>query len=124
MQELTHTRICEIFHDAADFFSREIICCGHRLYAYAIDGLISGGDMSDYVLRPISELLRGDDMNTLYYGAVHGVIYNAVAVEIETLDKAASLLVNGFCVVLFPGVGAVAYEVKTPEKRKKQLTIG
>ena len=117
MQELTHTRICEIFHDAADFFSREIICCGHRLYAYAIDGLISGGDMSDYVLRPISELLRGDDMNTLYYGAVHGVIYNAVAVEIETLDKAASLLVNGFCVVLFPGVGAVAYEVKTPEKR-------
>lgn len=117
MQELTHTRICEIFHDAADFFSREIICCGHRLYAYAIDGLISGGDMSDYVLRPISELLRGDDMNILYYGAVHGVIYNAVAVEIETLDKAASLLVNGFCVVLFPGVGAVAYEVKTPEKR-------
>ena len=26
-------------------------------------------------------------------------------------------LVNGFCVVLFPGAGAIAFEVKTPDKR-------
>ena len=29
----------------------------------------------------------------------------------------ANKLVNGFLVVLFPGAGAVAYEVKSPEKR-------
>lgn len=117
MSILTHAKICEQFCDAADFFARTIYCDGHRIYAYAIDGLISGGDMSELVLKPISELLHGEDMRTLYYGAIHGVIYNAVAVEVDTLEKAASLLVNGFCVVLFPGVGAVAYEVKTPEKR-------
>lgn len=117
MPELTHTKICEKFCDAADFFIRTINCSGHQIYAYAIDGLISGGDMSKYVLKPISELLQGENMHTLYNGAIHGVIYNAVAVEVKTLEKAASLLVNGFCVVLFPGVGAVAYEVKTPEKR-------
>ena len=33
------------------------------------------------------------------------------------LETAVSKLVNGFCVVLFPGAGTVAYEVKSPEKR-------
>lgn len=114
---LTHKNITAIFKDAADFFSREICCGEHTLYAYAIDGLISGGDMSQYVLKPIGELLDGEDMQTLYHKALTGVIYNAVAVKASTLDDAAMLLVNGFCVVLFPGVGTIAYEVKTPEKR-------
>ena len=35
----------------------------------------------------------------------------------KDLTHLAFLLVNGFCVVLFPGVGAIAYEVKTPDKR-------
>ena len=117
MQNLTHEKICEQFSDAADFFTRTISCSGQTLYVYAIDGLISGGDMSRYVLKPVSELLRGNDLHTLYNNAFYGVIYNAVAVEAKTLEKVASLLVNGFCVVLFPGVGAIGYEVKTPEKR-------
>lgn len=117
MENLTHENICRQFQGAADFFTRKISCSGQQLYAYAIDGLISGGDMSQYVLKPVSELLRGENMDALYHSAFSGVIYNAVAVEAKTLDKLASLLVNGFCVVLFPGVGAIGYEVKTPEKR-------
>lgn len=115
--EVTHQNICSIFHNAADFFFRELSCSGQKLYAYAIDGLISGSDMSDYVLKPICQQLSGDDIAELYRKAYHGVVYNAVAVEAKTLDDVAKLLVNGFCVVLFPGVGAIAYEVKTPEKR-------
>ena len=115
--EMTHQNVLRIFDGAADFFSREIHCAGHILYAYAIDGLISGGDMSQYVLKPIGELLDGGSMAELYRKALSGTVYNAVAKEVKTLDDAAMLLVNGFCVVLFPGVGAVAYEVKTPEKR-------
>lgn len=115
--EVTHQNICSIFHNAADFFFRELTCSGQRLYAYAIDGLISGGDMSDYVLKPICQQLSGEGMAELYRKAYHGVVYNAVAVQVKTLDDVANMLVNGFCVVLFPGVGAIAYEVKTPEKR-------
>ncbi len=115
--EVNHQNICAIFDGAADFFSREIICDGHKIYAYAIDGLISGGDMSDYVLKPIKELLSGGEMNTLYSKALSGTVYNAVAKAARTLDDISTFLVNGFCVVLFPDVGAVAYEVKTPEKR-------
>lgn len=114
---MNHENICAIFEGAADFFSREIRCHNHILYAYAIDGLISGGDMSDYVIKPIQELLDGADMGSLYDKAFRGTVYNAVAVKADTLFDAAKLLVNGFCVVLFPDVGAIAYEVKTPEKR-------
>ena len=106
-----------IFEGAADFMARRIECSGHTLYAYAIDGLVSGGDISDYVLKPITEVLSASDMQGLYQQALHGAVYNAVAKSCRDLTTAAQLLVNGFCVVLFPGVGAVAYEVKTGEKR-------
>lgn len=113
----TDQNIRKIFEGAADFFSHNIRCGEYVLFAYAIDGLISGGDMSDYVLKPIGELLDGGDMETLYQKALSGTVYNAVAKEAKSLDDIAMLLVNGFCVVLFPGAGAIAYEVKTPEKR-------
>lgn len=115
--KVTDESIRKIFSGAADFLAREIICGEQKLYAYAIDGLISGGDMSDYVLKPIAELLGNGDMEELYRKALRGTVYNAVADTAEDLDAIALKLVNGFCVVLFPGMGAVAYEVKTPDKR-------
>lgn len=115
--EITDENISGIFQGAADFIRRELRCSGHTLYAYAIDGLIASGSMSEYVFEPISRHLRGDTMEQLYQGALDGIIYNNVAKPCMDLDMVALLLVNGFCVVLFPGVGAVAYEVRTPDKR-------
>lgn len=106
-----------IFREAADFIRREIKCGPWTLYAYAIDGLISGSDASEYIFKPLS-LISGDmDIRALYNCALHGAVYNSVADACEDLDSIAMKLVNGFCVVLFPSVGAVAYEVKTGEKR-------
>lgn len=116
-QSLTDQAIRQIFRNAGDFIAREITCCSYTLFAYAIDGLISGGDMSNYVLKPISQQLTGTTMDELYEAACRGQVYNAVADPVQDLDAAALKLVNGFCLVLFPGVGAVAYEVKTPDKR-------
>jgi spore germination protein KA len=56
-------------------------------------------------------------MESLYRQALQGVVYNSVASPCENLDQVASKLVNGFCVVLFPGAGAIGFEVKTGEKR-------
>lgn len=114
---MTDENIRNIFRDAGDFIAREICCGQFTLYAYAIDGLISGGDMSDYVLKPISQQLCGETMEDIYKAACKGSVYNAVADPVADLEALALKLVNGFCVVLFPGVGAVAYEVKTPDKR-------
>lgn len=115
--ELTDANIRAIFSGAGDFNTRTLQCSGHTLCAYAIDGLTSGSDTSEYVFKPIMEQLTGRDMQELYKKALGGVVVNSVAKPCRTLDDVALLLVNGFCVVLFPGAGAIAFEVKTGEKR-------
>lgn len=115
--QMTDENIRAIFDGAGDFFARRLQCGPWMLFAYAIDGLISGGDASEYVLRPITEHLVAENLASLYDSALNGMVYNAVASPCADLDDVALKLVNGFCVVLFPEVGAIAYEVKTGEKR-------
>ncbi len=115
--KLTDENITHIFRDAADFNRRELKCGALTLYTYAIDGLTASSDISDFVFKPINQQLAGDSMQALYDKAMDGIIYNSVAAPCPDLDKAASMLVNGFCVVLFPGVGAIGFEVKTSDKR-------
>ncbi len=114
---LNDENIRAVFNGAGDFIARTLRCGSFTLHAYAIDGLVSGGDMSDYVLKPITEHLQADTMATLYEKALHGCVYNSVADACKDLETVCRKLVNGFCVVLFPGAGAIAYEVKTGEKR-------
>ena len=118
--EMTDENVQNIFRDAADFIHRELRCGVFRIYAYAIDGLIASAYASDYIFKPITQHLSADSMQALYQRALDGSIYNNVAVPCEDLDKVAFLLVNGFCVVLFPGVGAIGFEVRTPDKRGTQ----
>lgn len=115
--ELTDENIKKIFADAADLNDRALRCGKYMLYTYAIDGLTSGSDISDYVFKPIAEHLAAQSMAQLYTSARDGMIYNCVVKVCDDLDAVAMALVNGFCVVLFPEVGALAFEVKTSEKR-------
>ena len=115
--EMTDENISHIFRDAADFIRRELRCEEFTVYAYAIDGLIASAYASDYIFKPITQHLHADSMEGLYDRARKGMIYNNVAVACEDLNQMAFLLVNGFCVVLFPGAGAIGFEVKTPDKR-------
>lgn len=114
---LTPENIEAIFSGAGDFIKRIVSCGQWELYAYAIDGLTSGSDTSEYVIRPLTDHLSGESMEALYEAALRGGVYNSVADPCSDLDTAALKLVNGFCVVLFPGAGAIAFEVKTGEKR-------
>ncbi len=115
--EMTDENVSAIFRDAADFIRRQLRCGKLTVYAYAIDGLIAAAYASDYIFKPITQDLSADTMESLYKKAMDGSIYNCVAVPCKDLDQIAFLLVNGFCVVLFPGVGAIGFEVKTPDKR-------
>lgn len=114
---LTDENIRAMFREAGDFNVRLLQCGQWTLFLYAIDGLTSGGDISDYVVKPITEHLSADSMEKLYQQALEGGIYNSVASACEDLNAVAMKLVNGFCIVLFPGAGALAFEVKTGEKR-------
>lgn len=115
--EMTDTNVSHIFRDAADFVRRELRCGEFKIYAYAIDGLVAAAYASDYIFKPITQHLAADSMEGLYRRSLDGMIYNSVAVPCEDLNKIAFLLVNGFCVVLFPSAGAIGFEVRTPDKR-------
>lgn len=114
---MTDAAISEKFEGAGDFIRRELHCGQYTLYAYAIDGLVSSADAAENIFRPIALNLRGDSIAQLYTAALHGTIYNTVASACKDTDDVAMKLVNGFCIVLFPGAGAVAYEVRTGVSR-------
>lgn len=109
---MTDENIRALFEGASDFETRTLRSGEHTLYAYYIDGLTSGGDISDYIFKPISQDLP-QDIHQAYDAALHGAVYIATARPCKNLEDVASKLVNGFCVVLFPGAGAIAFEAKT-----------
>ena len=114
---MTDERITEIFAGAGDFIRRELHCGAFTIYAYAIDGLVSSADAAENIFRPIATNLTGKTMAEIYDRALKGSVYNTVASACKDTEDAVLKLVNGFCVVLFPGVGAVAYEVRTGVSR-------
>lgn len=108
--------ICARFRGADDLNRRVLRLGAHTIYCYAIDGLTSGGDISDFVLRPLMRDGGAGSMEEFCARALHSSVYNSVAVVCRDLDDVALKLVNGFCVVLF-GARALAFEDKTGEKR-------
>lgn len=114
--ELTDQNIRAIFQDAGDFAARELRCGAGVVHTYFIDGLTSGGDIADLVFKPLFLNLEGD-MEQMYRQSLRGNVYCASVSDCPTLDDVALKLVNGFCVALFPGTGAVAFETRTPVQR-------
>lgn len=105
-----------IFGDSGDFNRRSVRVGAHTLYIYAIDGITSGGDISEFVVKPLMQDMLGGTMQELYERALHKTVYNSVAKPCEDLNVVLSMLLNGFAVVLF-GDMAIAFEDKTSEKR-------
>lgn len=113
---MTDRQIQDMFGDTADFERRTLRTGGGVLYAYFIDGLVSGSQVSDYIYKPVIQELP-ENVAEAYHVALSGGIYNSTARVCENLQDVGEKLVNGFCVVLFPEVGALAFEVKTGVSR-------
>ena len=106
------------FEDAADFETRKVLCGGQLLTVLFLDGLTSGGDIAEQVVRPLAQMTDDAREEVLYTRALQGGVWCASVKEPESTQHAAELLVNGFCVILFPKSGkALGCEVKTGEKR-------
>jgi len=116
---MTDPEIRAMFEGASDFEPRTLRTGEATLYAYFIDGLVSSSFIADYIYKPISHDLPQNVVDA-YNTALRGGIYNAVARPCKDLQDVASKIVNGFCVVLFPGVGAIAFEVRTGVSRGPQ----
>ena len=106
------------FEDAADFETRKVLCGGQLLTVLFLDGLTSRGDIAEQVVRPLAQMTDEAREEVLYTRALQGGVWCASVKEPESTQQAAELLVNGFCVILFPKSGkALGCEVKTGEKR-------
>lgn len=116
---MTDEQIRERFAGASDFEARALRIGENTLYGYFIDGLVASSFIADYIYKPVVQELP-KDMVDAYNTALRGGIYNAVARPCRDLEDVANMLVNGFCVVLFPGVGAIAFEVRTGISRGPQ----
>ena len=116
---VTDENVRKRFEGASDFETRTLRSGEATLYAYFIDGLVASSFIADYIYKPITKDLP-ENVGMAYDAALHGAIYNAVARPCKDLDEIASMIVNGFCVVLFPKVGAIAFEVRTGISRGPQ----
>lgn len=114
--EISNEGILKLFEGASDFETRVLRQGTETLYAYFVDGLVSSGFIAEYIFKPISQQLP-DSVPLAYEAALKGEVYNAVARPCKDLEDVANKLVNGFCVVLFPGTGAIAFEVRTGVSR-------
>lgn len=113
---MTDAQIQKLFAGASDFECRTLRSGQAALYAYFIDGLVSSSFIADYIYKPITKDLP-EDLGQAYEAALRGCVYNAVARPCKDLTDVANKIVNGFCVVLFPGIGAIAFEVRTGVSR-------
>lgn len=111
---MTKENISQIFVDCADFKQRQVLVGPQQqeVWVFSIDGLVASGDISDFVVKPLMAA-----KTTVSPEMAQGLIYNAVLVPVPDMDTLTSLLVNGFCVVLFSPGEAAGFEVKTGEKR-------
>lgn len=125
-KSLTPENLEEVFGGAADFYHRVMRVgeTGLDVHMYFIDGLVSGGEISNFVAKPIAiykntvAVSQSAAPAQVYNDFLGGKIFNAVAVEQDSLDGCANALVNGFCVLVFDGFfKAIALEVKTSASR-------
>lgn len=116
---MTDAEIRARFAGASDFEARALRTGENTLYGYFIDGLVASGFVADYIYKPVVQELPMPVVDA-YNAALRGGIYNAVARPCKDTEDAANKLVNGFCVVLFPGVGAIAFEARTGVSRGPQ----
>ena len=106
-----------IFGGAADFCRREVRAGGLTLTALFLDGMTSGSEIAELILRPLAEHLRADTAEAGYEQARH-MVWCAVCEETDSPEAAADKLVHGYCAVCFPGLAkALCFEVKSGTRR-------
>lgn len=116
---MTDEMIRKAFEGASDFETRTLREGDGTLYAYFIDGLVASSFIADYIFKPVVQDLP-ETVSEAYRAALHGSIYNAVARPCKDLADVTTRIVNGFCVILFPETGAIAFEVRTGISRGPQ----
>ena len=105
------------FAGCADLCERTLRIDGVALTLLYLDGLCSGGEIADFVLRPLENKLRPGTAAELLRQAEDGALCAASLRRCSNAAAAAEELLQGCCVLIFPGAGALAAEVRGGQLR-------
>lgn len=112
-----------IFSDCDDFDLRLINIGGNdsaQVFICYIDGLVTGSEVSESVIRPLTDSFRFTENNSAacIHSILEGAVYSATVKRTDTMDALANCLVNGFCAIVFDAEQcALAFEVRTSNQR-------
>lgn len=114
----------EVFTGCGDFELRQVWLGDRPISGISVcwlDGVVSGADISEDVLRPLSECaaLRTAGSAARCMDLIErGAVYSCTVRRRETMDDVAGDIVQGFCAIIFDSVGgALTFEVKTSNTR-------
>ncbi len=120
---LTAKNLEDIFSDCGDLQKRALDAglSGVPVTAMWLDGIVSGGDVSEDVLRPLTEKARLGGAKTAEECAetiLRGGVYANTAKMRTSAADTADDMTHGWCAVVFDGAGiAVTFEVRTGNTR-------
>lgn len=122
-QPLTPEGLAQVFQDCADF-TRRTLWIGNdsqrELTLCYLDGMVRGERVSDYLLRPLlmDTALRSAPPEQLPELLLHGAQLSPMAQLCPSTDEAAEAMVQGSCLLFFPGSDQVlSVATATEEKR-------
>lgn len=113
----------KIFAGCSDFQTRRIdAALSGSVYVNVcwIDGLVSGADIADNVLRPLTEGARFNisDAAGLIKSIVSGAVYSYSVKQVSDMDTLVGELCHGSCALVFDSeLTAVTFEVKSDKNR-------
>lgn len=113
-----------IFSDCADFESRDIAWAldeDRLLYVCWIDGIVSGKDVSQDIIRPMTDIFRAGHFQSeqeIFDAILTGAVYSCSVSSCEDTDTVLSMLTHGHCALIFNSLKkAICFEVKTASLR-------
>ncbi len=121
---LNSENISNLFSNCSDFESREILFGLEKkitLHLCWLDGLVSGTDVAEGIIRPLTELLRAcraDTEQACFELIMRGGVYSCSAKECVTADDLINKVTHGHCAVILDGINrAVCFDVKSSNTR-------
>ena len=91
-----------------------------------LDGLASGTDISDTILRPLTDPARFEhctDYAHVYREIYKGAVHNFTAKSLTASSSLAEELLNGSCGLIFPKLQkAISFEVRSTFMRSVDST--
>lgn len=117
---LSKEELQNIFRDCSDFMMREIYIGEQKewsVWLCWLDGLASGTDISDTILRPLTDPARFEhctDYAHVYREIYKGAVHNFTAKSLTESSSLAEELLNGSCGLIFPKLRkAISFEVRS-----------